>query len=110
MCFTCPPGVTTSMDGVAITYLRVEDPVTLITDADLASEALAGFEAGDWLYVGVTATVYTDGRPQATRTLYGIPEGLAVQCAFDDAVAMSWLTGDVLDRAANAASLLHPTV
>lgn len=105
MCFWCGPSKVVEHGGLQIVFTRVADSDTHPSDLDLDPVMVASFEAAEWLYVGLTATVMRDNRPVATSSVYGVPEGLSRECAFSDEVAMTWVGSDALEQYAKSGGI-----
>lgn len=97
MCYTCPPAQAIEIDGSRIVLNRIADPYTHPRDLDQESTHVDAFEKGEWLYVGLIATLMVNNRPVATRDAYGIPEGQGVECAYNDVAAVGWLCASLLE-------------
>lgn len=98
MCFWCEPVEVSEHEDTRIVLTRVADTVTSPADLGLDAGLLASFESGQWLYVGLSATVLDNNVPVATTTLYGIPEGLSNECAYTDVAAVAWVLAEVLGQ------------
>lgn len=99
MCFTCDAAVTIRQSGFSLVYTRVADEWTQPTDFDLTPERCAGHAAGQWVYVGLCVTILDRNNvPLASETLYSIPEDPATPCAFDNDLAVTWVTMQALER------------
>lgn len=99
MCFTCDAAITIQQSGFSLVYTRVADEWTQPTDFDLSPARCAAYAAGQWVYVGLSVTILDRNNvPLATETLFSIPEDLTSPCAFNNDLAVTWVTMEALER------------
>lgn len=97
MCFSCAPSISVDVDAGKIVYSRVADSSTRPEDFGMDAADVLAFEAGDWLYVGLSATLLDSwNRPVRTVTLLGIPERERDACAYLNELAGRWVAAEVL--------------
>lgn len=99
MCFTCEAAVTIRQQGFSLVYTRVADEWTQPSDFDLPPARCAAYAAGMWVYVGLCVTILDRNNvPLASETLYSIPEDASSPCAFENDLAVTWVTMAALER------------
>lgn len=98
MCYTCDPALVVKEIGFTMVYTRVADPYTQVTDFDYPEGDVEAYEAGDWTYVGLCATLLVNNQPIATETVYGVRETPMMPCAFNNELASAWITEQVLSK------------
>lgn len=98
MCFWCGPSKVVDHEDLKIVFTRVADPITQPENLDLDAGLVESFERGEWLFVGLMATVMKGNSPAASSTVYGVAEGLSRECAFADEMAMAWVGSDALEQ------------
>ena len=96
MCYFCPAEKHITVDGRDFTLRRVEDEYSIPSMMNIPQDAVAGYESGDWAFIGLVADL--DGEP--VSELCGIAEGLTVQCAYEDDEAVATLCEAALRRLA----------
>lgn len=96
MCYVCGPALVVEQPGFKIVYTRVADTFTQVEDFEFSADQVAAFTVGEWVYVGLCATLMVDNRPAVSQTVYGVRETPQDPCAFANELASAWVTEKVL--------------